>query len=484
MRFHIVLRYVALALLLNALFMGVSCLISAWEQDTAFMPLLYSALIISLFAVFPLIFVPSTSHITNKEGLLIVVLSWFISCLAGSLPYILYGGPFSFTNAWFESVSGFTTTGSTILADIEALPSSLLFWRASTHWIGGIGIIIFVLSVLPFLGVAEMVLFRSEISSMVQENFHHRARKAIQILAGIYIGLTFLETILLLIFGMNLFDALTHSFATIATGGFSSKNASIAYYNSQSIENVITIFMILSGVHFALLFSVVRGNIKELWHSSVVRYYLLALLAGVLITTWDVHGGIFHEWSRSFRYAVFNVVSVGTSTGFATTDTSVWPPLAQVLLIFFALQCACAGSTSGGIKTDRIVLLGKSFLRHLKRIMHPNAVIPIRIDGNAVDDELVSKGVLYIAIYLLVVFIATLLLLMIGVHITEAFSGTVATMGNVGPGLGSVGSSGNFSQLPSAGKWILSLTMLLGRLEIYAFFIFFIPAQWKKSVSY
>jgi trk system potassium uptake protein TrkH len=484
MRFHIVLRYVALALLLNALFMGISCLISVWERDAAFMPLLYSALIISLFAVFPLIFVPSTSHITNKEGLLIVVLSWFISCLSGSLPYILYGGPFSFTNAWFESVSGFTTTGSSILSNIEALPSGLLFWRASTHWIGGIGIIIFVLSVLPFLGVAEMVLFRSEISSMVKENFHHRARKAIQILAGIYVGLTFLETILLLIFGMNLFDALTHSFATIATGGFSSKNASIAYYNSPAIENVITIFMILSGVHFALLFSVVRGNIRELWHSSVVRYYFLALLAGVLITTWNVHGEIFQGWDRSFRYALFNVVSVGTSTGFATTDTSIWPPLAQVLLIFFALQCACAGSTSGGIKTDRIVLLGKSFMRHLKKIMHPNAVIPIRIDGNAVDDELVSKGVLYVAIYLLIVFIATLLLLLIGVHITEAFSGTVATMGNVGPGLGSVGSSGNFSQLPSAGKWILSVTMLLGRLEIYAFFIFFIPAQWKKSVSY
>jgi len=464
--------------------MGISCLISVWERDAAFMPLLYSALIISLFAVFPLIFVPSTSHITNKEGLLIVVLSWFISCLSGSLPYILYGGPFSFTNAWFESVSGFTTTGSSILSNIEALPSGLLFWRASTHWIGGIGIIIFVLSVLPFLGVAEMVLFRSEISSMVKENFHHRARKAIQILAGIYVGLTFLETILLLVFGMDLFDALTHSFATIATGGFSSKNASIAYYNSPAIENVITIFMILSGVHFALLFSVVRGNIRELWNSSVVRYYFLALLAGVLITTWNVHGEIFQGWGRSFRYALFNVVSVGTSTGFATTDTSVWPPLAQVLLIFFALQCACAGSTSGGIKTDRIVLLGKSFLGHLKKIMHPNAVIPIRIDGNAVDDELVSKGVLYVAIYLLVVFIATLLLLMTGVHITEAFSGTVATMGNVGPGLGSVGSSGNFSQLPSAAKWILSVTMLLGRLEIYAFFIFFIPAQWKKSVSY
>ena len=484
MRFHIVIRYVALALLLNSLFMSISCVISVFNSDIAFMPLLYSALVTALFGIFPLIFVPATTNITNKEGLLIVVLSWFLSCLAGTLPYILYGGPFTFTNAWFESVSGFTTTGSTILTNIEALPTSLLFWRASTHWIGGIGIIIFVLSVLPFLGIAEMVLFRSEISSMVRENFHHRARKAIQILAGIYIGLTFLETISLLFCRMNLFDALTHSFATIATGGFSSKNASIAYYNSPAIESVIIIFMILSGVHFALLFSVVTGNIKDFWRSSVVRYYLLALFIGIVFTAFNVHGNNFQSWIDSFRYAAFNIISAGTSTGFATTDTAIWPSVSQILLIFFSLQCACSGSTSGGIKADRIVLLGKSFLRHLKKLMHPNAVIPVRIDGNSIDDELVSKSVLYIGVYLSIIIISTILLLLLGIDLKEAFSGTVATMGNVGPGLGTVGSTGNFGHFPELGKWILSTTMLIGRLEIYAFFIFFVPGQWKNTISY
>jgi trk system potassium uptake protein TrkH len=484
MRFHIVIRYVVLALLLNSLFMSISCVISVFNSDIAFMPLLYSALVTALFGFFPLIFVPATTNITNKEGLLIVVLSWFLSCLVGTLPYILYGGPFTFTNAWFESVSGFTTTGSTILTNIEALPASLLFWRASTHWIGGIGIIIFVLSVLPFLGIAEMVLFRSEISSMVRENFHHRARKAIQILAGIYIGLTLLETVSLLFCGMNFFDALTHSFATIATGGFSSKNASIAYYNNPVIESVIVIFMILSGVHFALLFSVVKGNVRDFWRSSVVRYYLLAMLIGIVFTAFNVHGNHFQSWIDSFRYAAFNIISVGTSTGFATVDTATWPPFSQILLIFFALQCACSGSTSGGIKADRIILLGKSFLRHLKKLMHPNAVIVVRIDGKAIDYELVSKSVLYISVYLSIIFISTILLILLGVDIKEAFSGTVATMGNVGPGLGTVGSTGNFSHIPELGKWILSITMFLGRLEVYAFFIFFVPGQWKKTISY
>jgi trk system potassium uptake protein TrkH len=283
---------------------------------------------------------------------------------------------------------------------------------------------------------------------------------------------------------MSFFDAITHSFATIATGGFSTRNESIAYYNSPAIENVIIIFMILSGIHFALLFSVATGNIKDFWKSSVVRYYLIAIFTGIALTTINVHGNNFTDWLDSLRYAAFNIISVGTSTGFATTDTAVWPSLSQLLLIFFALQCACAGSTSGGIKTDRIVILGKSFVRQLKKLMHPNAVIPIRMDGKAVDDEVASRSLLYILVYLSVVLISTILLLIIGVHFKEAFSGTVATMGNVGPGLGTVGSTGNFAGFPVAGKWILSMTMLLGRLEIYAFFIFFTPGQWRKTISY
>lgn len=480
MRFHIILRYVALALLLNSLFMAISCIVSAIYGDSAFLPLLYSTLVTALFGVFPLIFVPPATSITNDEGLFVVVGSWLLSCLVGTMPYVLWGGVFSFTNAWFESVSGFTTTGSTILVNIEALPAGLLFWRAATHWIGGIGIIIFVLSVLPFLGIAEMVLFRSEISSMVRENFHHRARKAIQILAGIYVGLTLLETISLLLCGMNLFDAVTHSFATIATGGFSPKNESIAYYHSPSIEIVIIVFMILSGIHFGLLFVAVTGNIRDLWKSTVVRYYLLAMFSGIIISTINIHNSTFQGWWTSLRHASFQIVSIGTSTGFATTDSSIWPPLSQLLLIGFALQCACAGSTSGGIKVDRIVLLGKSFFRHVRSLLHPRAVLTVQLNGRPVQQDLIFKSVLYIAAYISIIFFSTLLLAMVNVDIISAFSGAVATMGNVGPGLGTVGSTGNFSHIPGFGKWVLSLTMLCGRLEIYALLIFFLPRQWVK----
>ena len=289
MRYYIVLRYIGLVLLLNALFMAISGCISLLYADNAFLPLMYSAFVTALFGLFPIIFVPAAPDITNKEGVFIVVSSWLLSCLVGTIPYLLWGGVFDITNAWFESVSGYTTTGSTILINIEALPKGLLFWRASTHWIGGIGIIIFVLAVLPFLGAVESVLYRSEVSSMVRENFHYRARRAIQIIAGVYFLLTLLETIALVIAGMNVYDAVTHSFATIATGGFSPKNASIAYYNSVAIEIIVMIFMVLSGIHFALLFTVFTGKIQNFWRSTVVRYYLIALFFGIIIASVNIH---------------------------------------------------------------------------------------------------------------------------------------------------------------------------------------------------
>lgn len=484
MRIHVVLRYVGLSLLLNATFMFISSVLSLIYSDSAFLPLFYSGLVSLLFGLFPLIFVAPATQISNKEGLLIVVLSWLISCLAGALPYILWGGVFTFTNAWFESVSGFTTTGSTILVNIEALPKSLLFWRAATHWIGGIGIILFVLAVLPFIGIAEVVLFRSEVSSMVQQNFHHRARKAIQILAGVYFGLTLVESIALWLCGMSIFDAITHSFATIATGGYSPKNASIAFYDSTLIEILIIIFMILSGIHFALLFSIFTGKVRSFWRSTVLRFYLMFLFGGVLLGTLDIYFFKNLEFLVALRHAAFNIISVGTSTGFATTDTSIWPGFSRLILIFFALQCACSGSTSGGIKVDRIVLVLKSFVKQIKMVMHPNAVIPIRIDGKAINEEIVSKSVLYVMIYLIIVFISSLILSLMGVDLISAFSGTVAAIGNVGPGLGSVGSTGNFAHIPIVGKWLLTITMLLGRLEIYALFIFITPAQWRETISY
>ena len=479
MRPQIILRYNGFVLLLNAVFFLLSALVSLLYMDNALYPLLYSAIIAVLFGIFPMLFVPPTKEISNREGFTIVVTSWLLSCLIGCIPYVLWGGEFTFTNAWFESVSGYTTTGSSILTNVEALPPGLLFWRSSTHWIGGIGILIFVLSVSPYMGKAGMILYRTEMSPLATDNFHYRTKQTLNVLLYIYVGLTVAETISLLLCGMDWLDAVIQSFGTIATGGFSSKNMSIASFHSLSVEIVVMVFMILSGMHFGLLFAAVTGKLSDLRHSSVVRYYLVALFAGIVVIAFYLNAHRVYGLLAAFRYGAFQVLSVGTSTGFATTDTAHWPPFTQLILIFFTLQCACAGSTSGGIKTDRIVLFWKSILQRLKKTQHPSAVILVKIDKTTIDEEIIEASMLYIALYMAVVFLASVLLTAFGVDILTAFSGSAAAMGNVGPGFGLVSSLGNYSQIPSVGKWILSAVMLLGRLEIFGLLLFVVSRWWR-----
>jgi trk system potassium uptake protein TrkH len=324
-----------------------------------------------------------------------------------------------------------------------------------------------------------MVLYRTEMSSLAMENFHYRTREALKILVIVYVGLTLAEILGLLLCGMNWFDAVTHSFATIATGGFSPKDASIGHYQSISVEMVIVVFMVLSGLHFGLLFAAIRGNVKALWTSSIVKYYLLTLAIGVMITTFSVHGHSFTSWAEALRFAAFQVVSLGTSTGFATTDTALWAPLAKLIMIFFTLQCACAGSTSGGIKVDRIVIFWKGLRRTINKLRHPQAVIAPKVDGVVIESDTLEGSILYIALYLGIVFLSSVLLTAMGVDILSAFSGSAATMGNVGPGFGIVSSMSNFSQIPNIGKWILTLTMLLGRLEIFGLILFVTARSWR-----
>ena len=467
MRPQIIIRYIGFTLLFNSIFLLISAAISAYKFDEGLLPLLYSAIVAFLLGIFPIIFVPSAEDIRSDEGFLVVIFSWLLSSMIGALPYILYGGEFTFTNAWFESVSGFTTTGSTILNNIEALPLGLLFWRSTTHFIGGIGIIIFMLAVVPSISHAAMVLYKSEVSGLAADNFQYRTKKTLQIILVVYVGLNLLETIALLLLDVNLFEAITHSFATIATGGFSPKNSSIAYYNSAAIEIVINVFMILSGIHFGLIFAAVTGNIKMIWKSSFIRYYIIAMAVGVILVSINIHENIYQGWLASFRYAAFQVISLGTSTGFATADTAVWPSFAILVLIFFSLQCACAGSTSGGIKVDRIVVFWKSVGYQFKLLKHPKAVIALKVDKSVIDREIISTSNLYISVYLGVVFLSSIILAYFGVDTMSAFSGSVAAMGNVGPGFSMVSSLGNYSQLPVIGKWVLSIVMLVGRLEIY-----------------
>ena len=479
MRPHIIFRYVGIVLLFNAVFLLVSAAISLYYHQSDFLPLLYSAIITILFGIFPLIYVPSSSHVSNIEGLVIVVSSWLLSCLVGILPYILYGGEFTLVNAWFESVSGFTTTGSSILNNIEGLPFGILFWRAATHWIGGIGIIVFVLAVLPTIGPASMLLSRSEISPLAMKNFQYRTQKILKILLFVYLSLTFLETILLVVCGMGLFDAITNSFSTIATGGFCTKNTSIAYYDNLAVELVIIVFMILSGIHFGLLYAAASGKLRELWESSIVRFYVGAMAVGTVMVAVSIHGNIYEKWSDAIRHAAFQVVTLGTSTGFATTDSSKWPGFAILIMIYFTLQCACSGSTSGGIKVERVLIFWKSIRTKIKKLKHPKAVVLLKMDNSVVSEEIVATSLLFIVFYIVVVFLSTLFLTAMGVDILSAFSGSAASMGNVGPGFGIVGSMANYSQLPEAGKLVLSIVMLLGRLEIFGLILFLSVKTWK-----
>lgn len=473
MNLKVVTRNVGLALLLNALFMFISAIVSAiYGYDASFSPLLLSAIITTIAGSFPLIFVTRFYDITIREGFTIVVSSWILSCLFGMLPYVLYGGEFSIVNAWFESVSGYTTTGATILKNVEGIPNGLLFWRSSTHWLGGVGVVLFMLLILPTVSTFRMRLSKMEISSLSKENFKFKAYQTIRVIAIVYVGLTVLGIIFLCIAGMNLFDAVNHSFATVATGGFSTKNLSVLHYNSVWIEIVLMVFMFLAGAHFGLLYSVIAGKPGSFFKSSVIKFYFYSILLGCLVLSLYLKfTGTVDEWGLALRQGFFQVVSLGTTTGFANADSSGWPPFAILILIYFCFQCACSGSTTGGIKVDRVLIFFKSLRVQLKKQIHPNAILPIKVDSHIIDKELVYNVNLYIGLYILIVFLATVFISILNVSLIDSFTASVACMGNVGPGFGTVGSLGNYSHFPDLAKLILSFEMLLGRLEIYSLLI-------------
>jgi len=479
MRKTIIFRHLGLILLFNSFFLFISAAISGVLDETSFIPLLYSALIAMLFGVFPLIFVDRTYDIQSKEGIFIVVSGWGISCLVGMLPYILWGGEFSLVNGWFESVSGFTTTGSSILNDIEGLPTGLLFWRSSTHWIGGIGIILFALLIFPKSGTARHTLIRSELSDMSTKSFRTKTSSILKVILYIYVGLTVLEVICLSIAGMSLFDAITHSFGTIATGGFSPKNTSIAHFDSLTIEVIIMVFMVLSGMHFGLHFATITGKRRNLFTSAVVKYYLIFLIIGIGLVTLKLYLSDFGTWQESLRYGSFQVISLGTTTGYATIDTAAWPPFTQLILIYFSIQCACIGSTSGGLKFDRILMLLKSIKKQVQVFIHPQAVIVKKIDKIKISNEMEQFFLTFTALYLVVILISTFINTFLGVDLMTSFSASVATIGNVGPGFAGVSSLGNYADLPSLSKFILTITMLMGRLEIFSILSLFYLRSWR-----
>ncbi len=481
MRVEVVLRYVGVVMLFIAMFMLLSAGISYVSGvDSAFYPLLLSSLLTALLGAFPLIFVGPCEQITNKEGFCIVVGAWLVACVVSMFPYLIWGGEFTLVNAWFESVSGLTTTGSTILNDVEGLPRGLQFWRFATTWIGGMGVVMFALVILPSMGRSKMMLSNVELSSMARDNYRYRSQIIVQILLVVYVGLTVVSTLLLKMAGMNWFDALCHAMSACATSGFSTKNASVAYFNSPAIDTILILTMVTAGIHFGVIYATVTGKRNNLFRSEVTRWYLGSLLAGGLLIAVSIYAAdLYPTFWAAFRHGMFQFVSLVTTTGFATADSNTWTPFAVILLIFGSIICACAGSTAGGIKVNRLVLAGKMMRTKLKLQQHPNAVIRIRLDGVIQDNEVLHAVMIYIVAYLMFILMGTIFGTMLGVDLTTSFTGSVASMGNVGPGFGEVGSMDNFSALPSGFKVANTLLMLLGRLEIFGLIQIFLIKWWR-----
>ena len=481
MRVDVVLRYVGLVMLFISMFMLASAGISYWNfMDSAFYPLLLSSMLTALLGAFPLIFVERREQISNKEGFCIVVGSWLVACLVSMFPYLIWGGEFTLVNAWFESVSGYTTTGASILTDVEALPRGLQFWRFSTTWIGGMGVVMFALVILPTMGRNKMTLSNVELSAMAKDNYRYRSQIIIQILMVVYVGLTAISTVLLKIAGMNWFDALCHSMSACATSGFSTKNTSIAFFNSPMIDTILIFTMGFAGMHFGLIYSTVTGKKNNIFRSEVNRWYVgILLTCSVLIAISIYAADIYPTFLQSLRHATFQFFSLMTTTGFATADSNVWPPFAISILMFGTIVCACAGSTSGGMKVNRLILAAKTIKMQMKRQQHPNAILRIKLDGIIQDDSVVYGVLIFVVTYLMSIFVSTVFCAFCGMDLLSGFSGTIACIGNVGPGFGQVYSMGNYADIPVACKFMYTLMMLLGRLEIFGLIQLFFIKWWR-----
>ena len=414
-----------------------------------------------------------------REGFLIVSLSWILVSLAGAVPFVLGGAIPSYVDAVFETVSGFTTTGASILTDVESLPRGLLFWRSFTHWIGGTGVLVFIMAVLPLANDRSMHVMRAEVPGPAVGKMVPRARDTAMWLYGIYLGLTLLEVVFLLAGGMPLFDSLVNTFGTAGTGGFAIKNASIGFYNSAYVDGVITVFMLLFGINFNLYFLLLMRDFKQVLKSEELRVYLGVALTAMLLIALNIlpqYGG----FGVAFRYSAFQVSSIMTTTGFATADYTLWPTFSQTILFLLMILGACGGSTGGGLKVSRAIILVKSLGREVVRLVHPRAVSTVRLDGKRVEAQTVRDvGVFFIA-YMFIIAVMTLLISLDGFGFATTFSAVTACMGNIGPGLGAVGPMGNFADFSLASKLLLSLTMLLGRLEIFPLVLFFTPVLYEK----
>ena len=481
MNLKIILRVLGFLLLVEGIAMVLALLVSLIYNEKDVLAFTLSAAInIGVGGIFVLSTSKADKDIGKREGFIIVSLVWIVFSFFGCLPFILSGSIPNFTDAFFETISGFTTTGSSILSDIEALPPGILFWRSIIQWLGGMGIIVLSLAILPVFGIGGMQLFVAEVPGPTPDKISPRIRQTAKTLWIIYLGFTVSETLLLWIGGMSLFDAVCHSFTTMATGGFSTKQASIAYWSSPFIQYVIVVFMCFAGTNFTLSYLALRGNFKSIIKDEEFKYYGLFTLGFTAV----VFGGLILSSTlrveQAFRDSIFQVVSVITTTGYATADYLTWTPFLTVVIFSLFFFGGSAGSTGGGIKIMRIVLLFKNSYYELRRMIHPHAIIPVKFNKHSVEPKIITNVLAFFMLYFLIFGLSTVIFSLIEPDLESSMGAVATCLGNIGPGLGKVGPAENFAYIQPIGKWFLSFLMLLGRLELFTVLVLFSPSFWKQ----
>lgn len=482
-----------LLLLCNGFFMLMAALVSGIYEDGVTLDITLAAIVTMLVGVLSMFFTRThKKEVKRKEGYIIVTFGWLVMSVSGMLPYMFSGAIPDVTNAFFETMSGYTTTGASIMDDIEIMPEGILFWRSLTHWIGGMGIIVLAIAILPLLGIGGMQLFAAEAPGPSADKLHPRITDTAKRLWLIYFGYTVAETILLKLAGMSFFDAINHSLATLSTGGFSTKNASLAYWNDQPlIQYIVILFMFLAGSNFVLSYYAFKGKVQKVLKDEEFKYYTIFIISFTIVSALviyykanvpmsDYQPMVFGHAEAAFRHALFAVVTVITTTGFVSADFTSWTPFLTIFFFGLFFLGGSAGSTAGGIKVMRHLLIIKNGLLEFKRTLHVNAIIPVRYNNKTVKEHIVYNIIAFFVLYMLSFIIGALGLGFMGLDFDSAIGGAASSLGNVGPALGSLNPLSNFNSLPAIGKWWCSFLMLLGRLELFTVLILFTPYFWKK----
>ncbi|MDF2522997.1 MAG: potassium transporter KefA [Clostridiales bacterium] len=480
MNFKMVLKSLGILLISEAFLMVPSLAAAVYYRGSDILSFIYSILIILIIGMPLALIKPTSRKIYAKDGFAIVGFGWILYSFFGAMPFYISGTIPSYIDAFFEAISGFTTTGASILTEVESLPRGILFWRSFTHWIGGMGILVLTLAILPAAGARTFHIMKAESPGPTPGKLVPKIGQTAKILYGLYFVMTVVLILLLIAAGMPVYDSMVHAFGTAGTGGFSIKNTSIGAYNNVYIEIILGVFMLIFGANLALYYQLFKGNPKALYKDDEFRFYIGVVSVAVILVTLNIYGNMFDSFWQSLRHAFFQVSSIITTTGYASTDFNKWPVFSKAILLTLMLIGGCAGSTAGAIKNIRILLLLKTIKKELMKIIHPRSVFSVKTGGKVVEDEVLSGVMAFFFTYMLIFGVAVLALTFEGHDFEVAISAVATTIGNVGPGFGIVGPMGNFSVMSDASTILLSICMLIGRLEIFPILLLFVPSFWKR----